>query len=97
MTSILAHAFPFEFCQIPYMWQIGRNGTKANKKAFQLHPFLSMQEEMRVPRLDRVMRLRMKRHLAVPSDTSTCASSQQKSGFLSAGAASPMMFFYVFN
>ena len=91
-----SHTFPFEFCQIWYMWQIGRKGTKAKKNALQLHPFLSIHDEMAVPRELNVMRLTMNKHLAVPSETSTFAAWQQKSGFSSAFGASAIWFFSIF-
>ena len=48
------------------------NGTNEMKNALQLHPFLSMQAEISVPKLPRVMRLMMNKIIAVYSDTSTC-------------------------
>ncbi len=56
------------------------SGTNEMKKALQLHPFLSMHAEMRVPRLPRVIRLIMNKIIAVYSETSTCDAWQQKSG-----------------
>ena len=65
------HCFPLLFCQIVYMRQMLMSGTNAIKKADQLHPFLSMHAEIRVPKLPKVMRLMMNRIMAVDSEIST--------------------------
>ena len=72
-------------------------GTKHIPNALQLHPFLSMHAEIKVPREPSVAKLIMKRIIAVYSEMSTCEAWQQTSAFCSTSSVPAALLFCGIN